>query len=55
MKHLNPDCPIVEIGTGDCMKCSPNNQVCANCGNEYISYRDGYCQDCEIEEERKLL
>ena len=31
------------------------NKVCANCGEEYQSYRDGYCQDCEVEIERKSL
>ena len=56
MKHLNPDCSLVEIGTGNCPKCNPDkNQVCAKCGEEYQSYRDGYCQDCEIEEETKQL
>lgn len=54
MKHLNPECPLVEIGTGNCPKCNPDkNQVCAKCGEEYTSYRDGYCQDCEVEEESK--
>jgi len=82
MKHLNPECSLVEIGTGNCPKCNPDkecscnvgipkvqkqfficpkhgeqnkdkNQVCAKCGEEYTSYRDGYCQDCEIEEEGK--
>ena len=53
MKHLNPECPVVEIGSGNCPKCNPDKDICAKCGNEYTSYRDGYCQDCEIEEEGK--
>lgn len=23
MKHLNPDCPVIEIGAGNCPKCNP--------------------------------
>lgn len=23
MKHKNPDCPIIEIGSGNCPKCNP--------------------------------
>lgn len=96
MKHLNPECPLVEIGTGNCPKCNPDRSkrlsnccnvplkrfyrsyngkngnmtykcgacgmedrmkdlICSKCGIEYQSYRDGYCQDCEVEEERKSL
>ena len=31
------------------------DMICAKCGDEYQSYRDGYCPECEAEEDRKLL
>ncbi len=32
-----------------------DSDICAKCGEKYTSYRDGYCQDCEIEIEQKSL
>ena len=32
MKHLNPECPIVEIGTGNCPKCNPDKECSCNVG-----------------------
>lgn len=29
--------------------------ICPNCGQEYESYRDGLCPDCETEEEMSAL
>jgi len=36
-------------------KVNKPDQICSICGAEYKSYWDGYCPDCEIEEDIKIL
>ena len=46
---------------GRCLICLQNpclckqNRICAKCGDEYQSYRDGYCEDCEADDDTKSL
>lgn len=36
-------------------QCKEQNRICAKCGEEYMSYRDGYCEDCEADDDVKSL
>lgn len=39
-----------------CKECqNTQNKICQKCGEEYESYRDGYCEDCEADDDIKSL
>ena len=45
----------VKVATSVKEGVSLNCLRCAKCGEEYESYRDGYCPDCEADEDTKSL
>ena len=43
MKHLNPTCPVIEIGDGNCPKCNPDPMKIPEVKN-----RDIFIKTCEM-------
>jgi len=60
MKHLNPNCSNIEIGSGNCPKCNFEKTInngrapkCPKCGSEYALHEyDGKikCYKCDFEQ-----
>ena len=39
-----------------CKRCSEmKSKLCGKCGEQYETYRDGYCPDCEADDDTKSL